>query len=218
MNSPNFLEDAASTSAQVLTLQQAEWHGDALTPTAIAALEAGQVLFFPRLAFTLHADEQRLLTPAVRDPKARNISLGSDGQLKGGLGDAATLAALTTMVARFQTQAGSLIEQLLPHYVPALRAAPTSYRPMQVESRAQSWRADDRRLHVDAFVSRPNYGERILRVFTNINPVGVATCVAHRRAVRNGCRPIFAARKTLFGLAGTRLAQSAHHQNLAQRI
>ena len=173
LNSPNFLEDAASTSAQVLPLPQAEWQGDALTPTAIAALEAGQVLFFPRLAFALLEDEQRLLTPAVRDPNARNISLGSDGQLKGGLGDAATLAALTTMVARFQTQACGLIEQLLPQYVPALRAAPTSYRPMQVESRAQSWRADDRRLHVDAFVSRPNYGERILRVFTNINPVGL---------------------------------------------
>jgi hypothetical protein len=45
---------------------------------------------------------------------------------------------------------------------------------MQVESRTQSWRADDRRLHVDAFPSRPNYGERILRVFTNVNPDGVA--------------------------------------------
>ena len=33
-------------------------------------------------------------------------------------------------------------------------------------------RADDRRLHVDAFPSRPNYGERILRVFTNVNPQG----------------------------------------------
>jgi len=28
-------------------------------------------------------------------------------------------------------------------------------------------------LHVDAFPSRPNYGERILRVFTNVNPDGV---------------------------------------------
>jgi hypothetical protein len=28
-------------------------------------------------------------------------------------------------------------------------------------------------LHVDAFPSRPNYGERILRVFINVNPEGV---------------------------------------------
>jgi hypothetical protein len=42
-----------------------------------------------------------------------------------------------------------------------------------VETREQSWRADDRRLHVDAFPSRPNRGERLLRVFTNVNPEGV---------------------------------------------
>jgi hypothetical protein len=29
---------------------------------------------------------------------------------------------------------------------------------------------DDSRLHVDAFVSRPNQGLRILRVFSNVNP------------------------------------------------
>ena len=34
-------------------------------------------------------------------------------------------------------------------------------------------RADDKRMHVDAFPTRPNYGERILRVFANINPGGV---------------------------------------------
>jgi hypothetical protein len=48
-----------------------------------------------------------------------------------------------------------------------------SFRPSVVETREQSWRADDRRLHVDAFPSRPNRGERLLRVFTNVNPEGV---------------------------------------------
>ena len=76
------------------------------------------------------------------------------------------------MVGRFRAQALGLIGTLLPHYVSALRVAPTSFRPMQVESRTQSWRADDKRLHVDAFPTRPNYGERILRVFANINPAG----------------------------------------------
>jgi hypothetical protein len=35
-----------------------------------------------------------------------------------------------------------------------------------------SWRKDDTRLHIDAFPSRPNRGERILRVFSNVNPAG----------------------------------------------
>ena len=156
----------------IVHVDRQQWQGPEADPAWIEALEAGGVLFFPDLPFVLTPAEQALLTPAVRDPKSRNISLGVDAQLKGAQGDAATLAALTGMVARFRAQAQSLVHGLFPHYVPQLRLAPTSYRPMSVETRAQSWRADDRRLHVDAFPSRPNYGERILRVFTNVNPKG----------------------------------------------
>ena len=165
--------DSAPMAAQIITLALADWDADALAPDAIAALEAGKVLYLPHLAFALAPGEKRLLTPDVRKPKARNISLGADAVLKGAAGDAATLAELAGMIDRFRRQALQLIDGLLPQYRQAMRVAPTSYRPAKVETRAQSWRADDRRLHVDAFPSRPNYGERILRVFSNINPVGV---------------------------------------------
>jgi hypothetical protein len=46
----------------------------------------------------------------------------------------------------------------------------TSFRPVQVSNRSSSYRKDDKRLHVDAFPSSPNQGNRILRVFCNINP------------------------------------------------
>lgn len=81
-------------------------------------------------------------------------------------------AAVAALAGRFAAQAGALVHSLFPRYLGHLRAAPTSLRPTQVSTRAQSWRADDRRLHVDAFPSRPNRGERILRVFANINPLG----------------------------------------------
>lgn len=158
--------------SQILTLDAREWVGVPSRPAWTAALEAGKVLFFPSLRFALDAAEQTLLRPEVRDPKSRNISLGVDDRLKGAAGDAATQAAVARMVARFRSQARQLIDDLFPDYAPKLRAAPTSFRPMRVETRAQSWRADDRRLHVDSFPSRPNYGERILRVFTNLNPEG----------------------------------------------
>jgi hypothetical protein len=138
----------------------------------IAALEAGKVLYFPHIAFALMAGEQRLFDPAIRDPRARNISLDTGGRLKGAVGDEATQNGLAAMIGRFQQQAGSLIDSLFPRYAGKLRLAPTSFRPIQVETRVQSWRADDRRLHVDAFPSRPNQGERILRVFSNANPEG----------------------------------------------
>lgn len=157
----------------LLVIQQTTWNANILCPEAIAALEAGRVLYCPELPFRLESDEKRLLTPAVRNPKVRNISLCGAGSLRGAVGDTATLTALEKMIGRYRDQTRSLIVGMLPLYGNALRMAPTSYRPAKVESRAQSWRADDRRLHVDAFPSRPNRGQRILRVFTNINPDGL---------------------------------------------
>ncbi|MBW8897010.1 MAG: Kdo hydroxylase family protein, partial [Massilia sp.] len=81
--------------------------------------------------------------------------------------------ALAAMMARFRGQAETLLAALCPAYTGAFRRGPVSFRPSMVETRKQSWRADDRRLHVDAFPSRPNRGERLLRVFANVHPAGV---------------------------------------------
>ena len=43
---------------------------------------------------------------------------------------------------------------------------------MRVDQRSTSYRKDDRRLHLDAFPSRPTQGRRILRVFSNVNLEG----------------------------------------------
>ena len=157
---------------QLIELDLADWSGATPNDDWIAALEAGKVLYFPKLAFDVLSEEQSLLTPSLLAPKVRNISLDASGALKGVAGNEAVQQATAAMVGRFRAQATQLIHGLLPHYTPALRLAPTSYRPTQVETRVQSWRADDKRMHVDAFPSRPNYGERILRVFTNANPDG----------------------------------------------
>ena len=157
---------------QLVELGLADWSAAMPNDAWIAALEAGKVLYFPRLAFELLDGEDALLTPALLSPDVRNISLDANGQIKGVVGGADVQRAAAAMVGRFRAQAQQLVQGLRPHYTEALRYAPTSYRPAQVESRVQSWRADDRRMHVDSFPSRPNYGERILRVFTNANPHG----------------------------------------------
>lgn len=159
--------------SQIIEIPGRDWRLAQPDPAWIEALEAGKVLYFPQLGFELSETERGLMRPDLRDPKSRNISLRADDVLAGAMGDTASLKALAAMMARFRGQARGLIDSLLPQYSPALRMAPTSFRPSEVESRAQSWRADDRRLHVDAFPSRPNSGERILRVFTNLNPKGV---------------------------------------------
>ncbi|CAM4164093.1 Kdo hydroxylase family protein [Comamonas aquatilis] len=158
--------------SQIVKIDATDWRNVPNRPEWTAAVEAGKLLYFPSLAFDLTEQEKSLLRPDVRDPKARNISLNVDGSIKGVAGDEATQQQVAAMVGRFRDQATALIAGLFPDYMPVVRMAPTSYRPSQVETRAQSWRADDKRMHVDAFPSRPNYGERILRVFTNVNPHG----------------------------------------------
>jgi hypothetical protein len=74
------------------------------------------------------------------------------------------------MIGRFAREASALVTTLFPRYAPYVKRARTSYRPQPAVGRDVSWRKDDSRLHVDAFPSRPNRGERILRVFTNVNP------------------------------------------------
>lgn len=141
----------------------------------VAAVEAGQVLVFRAFPFALEPGELRLLDPAIADPKRKNISLDTaDDTLRGVLGDAPTQAAVHGLVARYFAAARGLVGRLFPEYAGALRAAPTSLRLLDVVVRRTSWRKDDSRLHVDAFPSRPLHGERILRVFLNINPHGVA--------------------------------------------
>ena len=162
MSSEQIVEADASSMTQLSP--HAEW---------TAAVEAGKVLFFPHLGFQVQPDELGLLREDMLSEKARNVSLGADGVLKGAGGSAADQAQLAAMVGRFRGQALQLVDVLFPEYRGLLRVAPTSFRPKQVETRAQSVRADDQRMHVDAFPSRPSYGERLLRVFANVNPAGV---------------------------------------------
>lgn len=158
---------------QIVEIDMADvGHGN---PAWIAALEAGKVLYFPNFAqhgFAPQKEELALFREDIRDPKIRNISLSTGGDLKGVVGDDGTRALMAGMIGRFRAEAEGLLANLVPRYGEHLRRGATSFRPSVVQNRVQSWRADDRRMHVDAFPSRPNYGERLLRVFTNVNLEG----------------------------------------------
>ncbi len=136
---------------------------------AVRALEDGGVLVLPHVNVALLPGEDRFLSPSWSDGRAKNISL--DGAaLKGARGAPADLAALAALIGRFAADASALVTTLFPRYAPYVKRARTSYRPQPAVGRDVSWRKDDSRLHVDAFPSRPTHGERILRVFSNLNP------------------------------------------------
>ena len=137
-------------------------------------LEQGAVIHLPKLGFVLQDDEKKFYSPNWLNGQRKNISL-EDNKVRGAVGSPSELAQLALMITRYSHQATQLIHTLFPNYALHLNMARTSYRPNLVGAvAAHSWKKDDSRLHVDAFPSRPNYGERILRVFTNVNPDNLA--------------------------------------------
>ena len=158
---------------QLIKIESKSWFLQKPKPKWAKAIEDGKVIYFESLQFKLSKHEKKLFSPTIIEPHTRNISLNSDGSIKGAIGTKEDIKALKAMIERFRNHAKNLIYSAFPEYKPYLKLAPTSFRPLDVVSRNTSWRADDKRLHVDAFPSRPNYGERILRVFINLNPKGV---------------------------------------------
>jgi hypothetical protein len=139
---------------------------------AIDALESGGVVFFPHLAFALEDHERTFLQPGMVQG-AKNVSYNpATAQVRGTRATGADLDGLRALMARFSRTTDRLVRALFPSYDPGLQPGRTSLRPVEISGRVTSWRADDTRLHVDTFPSMPTGGNRILRVFSNINPAG----------------------------------------------
>ena len=138
---------------------------------ATEALEAGQVLVLPSLAFVILPEERDLLSPEAGDASRKNVSLDpATGALGGSALQGDKRERVARILQRFATQATSLVTGLCPAYATSLERARTSFRPAEIAGRAASPRHDDTRLHVDAFPTRPMRGRRILRVFSNVAP------------------------------------------------
>lgn len=154
----------------------ADWTGpfaDGERRRAVAALERGEVLYFPNLAFPLDSDAQALLSAALADGKAKNISLDpASGSLRGTSARGTERQQLQVMMVSFADMAARLVCELFPGYAADLQRARTSYRPIEIAGRRYSPLKDDTLLHVDAFPSTPTRGRRILRFFSNVNPSG----------------------------------------------
>lgn len=160
----------------IVKIESDSWN--AVPPTNIqqkllADIERGEVIFLPCLKFDLFPFEQKFLTADCADPKSKNISLDTQTSiLRGSQCKSSDLIQLQEMMTRFADQARKLIDSFFPLYQESLQWGRTSFRPMAVEGRkVASFRKDDTRIHVDSFASRPVQGLRLLRVFSNINPI-----------------------------------------------
>jgi hypothetical protein len=139
-----------------------------------AELEAGNILHFPHKPFDFSQDDVKfLLTRKQTDgafhkniayrPAADRItgvdkSAGSDGD------------RLRAILRGYSQHSTRFLCALLPPYAGKWKLDFASYRPLEERGRAARVRARNDLPHVDAFPTRPTNGDRILRLFTNLNP------------------------------------------------
>jgi 3-deoxy-D-manno-oct-2-ulosonic acid (Kdo) hydroxylase len=190
-----------------------------LKARAADALEQGMVIYFSKLSFELGDPERTLLSPAVADGNAKNISLDpGGGSLKGAAADAER-QRLQGMMSRFASNATRLVGDLFPEYATGLERGRTSYRPVEITGRRYSPLKDDRLLHVDAFPSTPTRGRRILRLFTNISPsnarvwrVGEPFQDFAQKHLPSLRRPNAITARLLFAIGATKSRRSSYDQ------
>ena len=141
---------------------------------AAGAIERGDVIFLPDLAFVVEPSEAAIFSPAIL-ASSKNTSFDpASGVVSGTRLGGADRERLRQTLARFSESAASLVDGLFGAYRGRLTRARASFRPAEIAGRSSLWRKDDTRLHVDAFPASPVQGRRILRAFANVNPQGRA--------------------------------------------
>src|SRR5580693_10575485 len=138
-------------------------------------LEAGNILYFPRTPFAFPDDDLKSLLGLKQADASfhKNIAYRPAEDRITGLDKSAAgpeVDRLRAIVAGYSQRSSQFLAQLLPPYAGKWKLDFASYRPLEEQGRPARLRARNDLPHVDAFPTRPTNGDRILRLFTNINP------------------------------------------------
>jgi hypothetical protein len=148
--------------------------GTAATDEQCRRLETGDILYFPRIPFDFPlANQQFLLSQRQAAGQLhKNISYRPAQDRLTGIdqGDEAARQQVHAIMQSFSRQAVAFMANLLPRYAAKWKVDFASYRPIEEQGRQVSLRSRNDLIHVDNFPSRPSNGDRLLRVFANINP------------------------------------------------
>jgi hypothetical protein len=150
-----------------------------LAPSAPASeewyrsLETGDILYFPTTPFDFPTDERAFLLGQKQSSAFhKNISYRpAADRLKGvDQKDEAARARMHQIMRAYSERAIKFMASFFPRYARAWRIDFASFRPIEEEGRQVALRSRNDLIHIDSFPSRPSYGDRLLRFFTNIHP------------------------------------------------
>jgi len=137
-------------------------------------LEAGNILYFTRTPFDFpDEDIQFLLTRKQTDTALhKNIAYRPAVDRITGVEESSGpgVERLRAIVRGYSQRSSKFLDELLTPYQGKWKLDYASYRPLEERGRPARLRARNDLPHVDAFPTRPTNGDRILRLFTNINP------------------------------------------------
>ncbi len=135
-------------------------------------LEKGNILFFPKVPFSFPQDELDFLLEQKQSSAKGRKNIAYKPQMDLLTNHEATDAdRLREVLRNYSERVTVYLASLLEPYAKHWKLDFTSFRPFQEKGRNLRLRARNDLLHVDAFPTRPLHGNRILRFFTNINPL-----------------------------------------------
>jgi hypothetical protein len=137
-------------------------------------LEEGNILFSPNPLVKLPDEDIQFLVSQSQGQSRfhKNTAYRPvEDRLTGYTGkDAGQTMRLRGIMREYSRQAVALAAELLAPYKTAWRLDFASYRACEEQGRQMRSHARNDLLHVDSFPTRPLNGNRILRIFTNLNP------------------------------------------------
>jgi hypothetical protein len=136
-------------------------------------LERGEVVYYATCPFPLPEGDDRLflLEQRLASRAHKNISYDPHRCKATGFYRKSPEQAerVQSLLAAFSKAATQWLARTLPRYAQGWVLDRVSYRPEEEATRVLRHKARNDLLHVDAFPSRPTQGQRILRLFANVN-------------------------------------------------
>ncbi len=137
-----------------------------------AVLERGDILYFPDGGFAIPESVRGELTGATQDARSfhKNIAYKPNLDRVSGLVDRAQTETVRQAMREYSRCALEFMARILPEYARAWKVDYASFRSIEERGRELPLMKRNDLLHIDAFPTRPVFGDMILRCFTNVNP------------------------------------------------
>ncbi len=141
-----------------------------------AVLEHGNILYFPPApggaGFPIPSAVLDALTGTTQDARAihKNIAYKPNKDAVSGLVDKSQTVATRDAMRDYSGRALKFLATILPEYAAMWKVDYASFRSIEERGRQLPLTKRNDLLHVDAFPTRPVFGDLILRCFTNVSP------------------------------------------------